>query len=79
MFKHLKEDINERFSKDHENINSAKGLMKIVQDLKVKIESLKKTQTYKTRNKNLRSETQTSEVSLTNRVQDTEERIYLSH
>ena len=42
MFKHLKEDKNECFSEDHENINSAKGLMKIVQDLKVKIESLRK-------------------------------------
>lgn len=72
--------MNKCFSEDHENINNAKGIMKIVQDLKVKIESLKKTQTYKTRNKHLRSETKASEVSLTNmQVQDTEERISLSH
>lgn len=49
--------------------------MKIVKDVEVEIESLRKTQTDKTENENLGRQTRTLEISLTNRIQDMEGRI----
>jgi hypothetical protein len=51
-------------------------MKKTGQDLKVEMESLKKTQTkVKLEMKNVGTQTKTSEASLTNRVQEMEERI----
>ena len=49
---------------------------KTVQGMKVKIESIKKTQTERNlERKNLRTKTVTSEANLTNRIEEMEERI----
>lgn len=51
-------------------------MMKIVQDIKVEIKSLKKMKTkIKLKIKNLGSKTKTSVVSFTKRVQEMEEKI----
>lgn len=71
MFKDIKEAMNKSLNEEQENTEKQLNeVLKTVQEMKVEIESLKKTKTEtKQEMKNLECQTQTSEVSLTKRME----------
>jgi uncharacterized coiled-coil protein SlyX len=73
----FKEKTNESLKEIQEStIKQIKQLNKTVQDFKMEIEAMKKTQTNEILEmKNLGNRTGTTDASITNRIQDMEERI----
>ena len=73
----FKEDINNSLKEIHENTNKQlKELSKVIQDLKMEGERIKKTQMEATLEmENLGKRSGITDVSITNRIQEIEERI----
>ena len=73
----FKEDINNSLKEIQENtIKQVKKLNKAVQDLKVEVETIKKTQMeVNLKMKNLGKRSGITDVSISNRIQEIEERI----
>ena len=76
MTESFKEDLNESLKEIQENTDKqVKELNKAIQDLKVEVETIKHKwgQTWKW--KNLRKRSGITDISITNRIQEREERI----
>ena len=73
----FKEDINNSLKEIQENtVKQVKKLSKVIQDLKVEVETIKKTQMEANLEmENLGKRSGITDVSITNRIQEIEERI----
>jgi predicted nucleic acid-binding Zn-ribbon protein len=77
MIKDIKKEINNSFKEIQENTsNQVKELNKSIQDLKMEVETVKKSQRETTlKIENLQKKSGANDASITNRIQEIQERI----